>query len=342
MRVAVICDKWNHHSAHSGYDQLSQHLEAEQLAPGLICRLLHKVPKTIGPAFPDIWEQWRIPYHSARELDVFFRSLFRRPRIYHFLYGENTVRILPHIKRPGARIVCTFHQPQEMLEKAEKLHRTVAKLDGIIVLARHQIPFYEKFAPSEKIFFVPHGIDTRHFSPATGRRDPRCLLFVGNWLRDFKTLVGIARQLARLRPEIMLDVVSLKDNLHHFDGLPNIRFHAGISENDLIALYRNAALLVMPLLGATANNALLEAMAAGLPIVTNDVGGVRDYVDNECACILPSLSAPAFTEKILALLKDERKRNEMSAAARARAMQYDWTEIARQMHAVYHAILQNE
>lgn len=81
MRVSVVCDKWNHHSAHSGYDQLCRHLGADQLAPGILYRILHKVPKSVGHAFPDIWEQWRVPYHSARELDVFLRSLWRsRPR----------------------------------------------------------------------------------------------------------------------------------------------------------------------------------------------------------------------------------------------------------------------
>lgn len=58
--------------------------------------------------------------------------------------------------------------------------------------------------------------------------------------------------------------------------------------------------------------------------------------------ILPCLNALAFTEKILALLKDEKNRNEMSNAARERAMKYDWTEIARRMDAVYHTILQND
>ena len=341
MRVSVICDKWEHHAAHSGYDQLCRYVQADRLRKGVVYGILRRFPRRLNRKFPDIWENWRVPYHSARELETFVRSLFRRRDIYHFLYGENTVRLLPYIKRRSSKIVCTFHQPEEILKKGGQFHRTISKLDGIVVLARNQVPYYAKFAGPEKVFFVPHGIDTRRFTPGRGRRDARRLLFVGNWLRDFDTLASIMRELAAVRPEIVMDTVTLKKNFQFFDGLSNVRCHAGINEEALIGMYGEAALLVLPLINATANNALLEAIACGLPIVTNDVGGVRDYVNDKCACILPASSAPAFTEKILALLNNEKKRAEMSAAARERAMQYDWSEIARQMQAVYDTVLKN-
>ena len=338
MRVGLICDRWEHHSRHSGYEQLCRHLDADELPPGPFHKFLHRFPKNFGHAFPDIWEPWRIPYHSARELDVFMRSIWNGRRIYHFLYGENTVRILPYIKRRCCRIVCTFHQPEEMLEGAEQFHRTVSKLDGIVVLAGHQIPFYARYAEREKIFFVPYGVDTGNFSPGTEDGNPRRCLFVGNWLRCFETMVGIARRLRDARPHVGIDVVTLEKNFRYFENMPNVRCMAGISEDALVRLYRRSALLVMPLLAATANNALLEAMACGLPIVTNDTGGVRDYVDDSCSSILPERDAPAFTEEILRLLDDADKRASMAIAARKRALEYDWGKIALMMQQVYDKI----
>ena len=338
MRVGIVCDKWEHHSAHGGYHQVCRRLDADELRPGPLYGFLRRFPKTFGGSFPDIWERWSVPYHSARELDVFLRSMWGGSRIYHFLYGENTVRILPYIKRRACRVVCTFHQPEEMLEHAEQFRRTISKLDGIVVLARHQIPFYARHADRGKIFFVPHGIDTKRFSPGTERRDPRRCLFVGNWLRCFETMAGLARRLGEARPDVRIDVVTLEKNFAHFKEMPNVRCLAGINEAELLRLYRRSALLVMPLLDSTANNALLEAMSCGLPIVTNDVGGVRDYADDSCAAILPKCDAAEFADEVLNLLDDPERRGAMSRAARARAMRYDWSEIARQLHRVYDKI----
>jgi len=113
---------------------------------------------------------------------------------------------------------------------------------------------------------------------------------------------------------------------------------SGVSEEQLRDLYRNAALLLMPLEDAVANNAIMEAMACGLPIVTNDTGGIRDYVDTEFALLRAKGDSSAMAEATLSLCADTPRRARMREAARAQALKFDWKIIADHIAQVYERV----
>jgi glycosyltransferase involved in cell wall biosynthesis len=86
----------------------------------------------------------------------------------------------------------------------------------------------------------------------------------------------------------------------------------------------------MDIMCLTSNNegtpvSLIEAQAANIPVVSTDVGGVRDIVsDGETGFIVPPNSAEKFTEKLLLLIEDEKKRQIMS--------QNGWTFVEHKFH----------
>jgi len=55
------------------------------------------------------------------------------------------------------------------------------------------------------------------------------------------------------------------------------RWHGQVDDPTLLRLYQQASRHLTPFRDFAANNALVESLACGLPIVTNDRGGVRDY-----------------------------------------------------------------
>jgi glycosyltransferase involved in cell wall biosynthesis len=82
--------------------------------------------------------------------------------------------------------------------------------------------------------------------------------------------------------------------------------------------------------------ALLEALAAGKPIVTTDVRGNRDLVeDGVNGYVVKVGNVPKTAEAFMKMLKDENKRIQMGETNRKKAKKYDLTNILVQMEKIY-------
>ena len=110
---------------------------------------------------------------------------------------------------------------------------------------------------------------------------------------------------------------------------------ADISDGDLLRSYQRAAVVVMPLKAAVANNALLEAAASGSAIVATDVGGVRDHLGPLCAELVPPSDPEAMSARVLDLLASPSRREQLGARARERALELNWDDIAERHLDVY-------
>ena len=112
---------------------------------------------------------------------------------------------------------------------------------------------------------------------------------------------------------------------------PNLVYKAGIPEGELLQLYQSASVLLMPLRDATANNAILEGMACGVPLVVSDVGSVRDYVHPGCGVLIPPQGARAMAEAVVDLLGNDSVRCAMSVKCREHALRFSWEESVRKL-----------
>jgi glycosyltransferase involved in cell wall biosynthesis len=125
-----------------------------------------------------------------------------------------------------------------------------------------------------------------------------------------------------------------------FRGLDGVSVATGVSDEALRDAYRRASVLVLPLLDSTSNNALVESMACGLPVVSNDVGGTRDYCDSSHSILVPSGDVDGFCKAIVRLAADQGVRRRMSARARRRAAaEFDWKVVAAEVRRVYRQVL---
>jgi glycosyltransferase involved in cell wall biosynthesis len=350
VRLNVAYTHLSHHAAHSGYDQVVPYL-VDRLP---VARLEADVPRHIP------WRAWRWADRrwSSEWYDVWSlsleasaaRRLLTRPNeIVHLLYGEDTYRHLGRlpacVRRRGARVICTYHQPPEQLEGLLPSARGLTRMDAVVALAEPQAQFLAERIGADRVFVVPHGVDTTYFRPANGStasgatagHDPTCL-FVGSWLRDFETLEKVVRLVAAREPGIRFRIVTSAEQVTLLDGLPNVERTERVSDEELLRIYQSADLFLLPLVACTANNSLLEAMACGLPLVASDVGGVREYVDDSCAVLVPASDPEAMADSVISLCSDDRRRAEMSSASRARALELDWSRVADRLIDVYEAV----
>jgi glycosyltransferase involved in cell wall biosynthesis len=162
---------------------------------------------------------------------------------------------------------------------------------------------------------------------------------VGEHRRDFDSLLEVAARCSELDPELGLEVISTPEHAAALSSLPNVTARSGVSDEELVRSYRSANVLLLPLLSATANNALLEGMSCGLPVIATDVGGVREYVDEHCAILVEPGDSQGMVRAVLDLIGDRSRRELMGLAGRRRALRFDWARVAERQLDVYREAL---
>jgi glycosyltransferase involved in cell wall biosynthesis len=307
-----------------------------------VFRLAKWVPEKwlyrVRPFHPNWYDRSALALEARAVLDL----LTRTSTVLHFLYGEHSFRWsgrANHLAGHRGRVVATYHQVPSFFDARRKQFAHLRDLDAVILVASNQRAFFEDFLEPGRIFVVPHGVDTQFFHPGPERCESkqvfRCLI-VGNNYRDSLLLSQVIDNLNQLDPgKIEFVIVGSPDSAS--DGpAGNVRHLSGISDEELRRTYQSADVLLLPLDDATACNALLEGMAAGLPIVATDVGGVRDYIGADCAVLVPRGDAFAMSDAVVDLLGDPERRARLGSAARRRAQtEFDWERIAEQVQHVY-------
>ena len=339
----VISNKIGHHSEHSGYNRLIDYLDpsTKQI---MVDEAGYSTLMIYGLMRGSFGKAWYSPRSLKAEASILKNCLHSGKALYHFMYGEDDFRYAGWGKRINRkmRIVSTYHQPPAIFETVVHNTKHVKSLDAIIALGSNQVPYFKDLLGTEHIFLVPHGIDTDFFRPATkftGPKNRRTCLFVGQWLRDFQCLRNMIRIIADKDKNIFFKIITPESSRKELDDLDTIKIESNVSEGSLLTSYQNADIMVLPLTDCTANNSILEAMASGLPLVTTDTGGIRDYVNDTCAFLTPKGDAETMASKVMLLAEDEALRLQMSVAAREKAIrEFTWKIVADKISEVYRII----
>jgi glycosyltransferase involved in cell wall biosynthesis len=351
LRVNLVYNRIPHHAGPSGYDQVARHLERYATVT-TIDGVGYEVLPSVWEWVAEHWRspiqavsglEWYDPYAASLEATAAARLLRSRDETFHFLYGENSYRFVevlaPVARRRGHKLLATYHQPPDLFERVVRSRRHLRALDGVVALCETQAEYLRSVVGPDKVFTVRHGVDVEAFHPADPRDvDRGVCLCVGRWLRDFEMLRSVAERVAEIAPDVRFVVIGREDDVSWLDELPNVETRSDVSDGELLAAYRTAGMLILPLTDCTANNALLEGMASGLPVIATAVGGIGDYVDERCGVLVGAGNADAMAHAVAALARDARRRDALAHGSRERAQTFAWESIAAELAGVYGAV----
>jgi glycosyltransferase involved in cell wall biosynthesis len=252
--------------------------------------------------------------------------------------------------KSGARIAVTCHQPisymKELSRKPEArgFFEGLKAADLVILMSDGELDEYKEFLPNAEIRCIRHGIDTDFFKPGSSgeaKSSTFNILTVGTWLRDYELWARVVNALSADRDDVKFSIVAkshiMKKAQEACDSNVSVTCHSGVSDEDLVRVYQEADLLFLPLKDAWANNALLEAMATGTPVICSDLPATREYLGPDG---IYAESQDDFTGSISRLLDDSKGRFRIGDALRQRACcEFDWRAIADQHMTAYKSIL---
>jgi hypothetical protein len=215
----------------------------------------------------------------------------------------------------------------------ERARREALEADFILAPSSYvEATLIEIGVRPERILVLPYGVRTDRFSPARAearKEGPFRILYVGqiSQRKGLAYLLEAARRLGRTDIELLLvgSVVGSGAGLRRHEGL--FRHLASRPHSELPEIYRSADLFVYPSLHEGSAQAIMEAMASGLPaIVTPNAGSVvREGIEGH---LVPIRDVDGLAERILGLTRDRDRLRAMGAAARRRAEEHDWDHYA--------------
>jgi len=239
----------------------------------------------------------------------------------HDVYFQSIARRLPHMKSPIERLEARW----EYLRALRAELKLLPQADRIQVCSADNARYLESFLPELKGRIddgYRAGIDTSQYSFRAEGREPFTLLFLGSFrhvpnveaLEWF--LKDVFPRIREAEPRARLKIVGAEapplHSLHDAKGVDMVGFVEDVREP--LARY---AVFVCPILaGSGVRVKLLEAFAAGIPVVSTRVGaeGLADQDGEICAL---ADDAAAFAEHTVRLLQDPAGAAALAGRARA-------------------------
>jgi phosphatidylinositol alpha-mannosyltransferase len=259
-------------------------------------------------------------------------------------------------------LVATFHA-------ASTRSRFLAMFDSVVQAVLERLSGRIAVSPAARKMIVehlggdavviPNGVSVAHYAdaaPLPGYPRPieqgGTIGFIGRYNEPRKgmaVLLAALRELVRLRPGMRLVVAGRGEQADFLADLPpelagSVTMLGLISEADKASLLRSVDVYVAPNTGGESFGIiLLEAMAAGTPIVASDLQAFRQVLvaddrrgDSATAGLLfGNRDVPGLTAALDRVLSDAELRHRLSAAGAELVKPYDWSVVAAQILRVY-------
>jgi len=207
-----------------------------------------------------------------------------------------------------------------------------------------------RFMPSASIDVIHNGVELDRFSPpaARGISEPLKLLTVGRLsaTKRIEMLIDTVELLHKSGHKVQFTIVGggeLLDDMSRLVREKNlseiIQITDRIENEKMPEIYRRHDIFVSATMQEGMSNAMLEAAASGLPIITTRCEGLEELIKDN-GIIVEQPAAQNIAEAIKQLAADRSCHENMSLAALKNAGQFDWPSVANEYFNCYKKIIE--
>lgn len=222
---------------------------------------------------------------------------------------------------------------------------SLANADKVIAISIESANNVKNLVPYKDAEVIYEGIDTEKFSPKNEQADTNIVLSTGlitklNILRKgFETLIRCIPYVTREFNNVKFVIVGKKK-----DGYPILQalveelnisdyvdFTGYIPDEELLHLYHQCALFVLPSIHEGFPTVISEALACGKPVVGTKLSAIPEVVSEECGILIDDpFSYEELSKAIVLLLKDSELREKLGERGREIIVQHFSKEIRKQ------------
>jgi phosphatidylinositol alpha-mannosyltransferase len=270
---------------------------------------------------------------------------------------EPFVPLLPFqfLRRSKVTTVATFHAAKDEGRRWYDYFRPAISIwwnniQGKIAVSPAALRLVSRYFPDD-YEIIPNGVNYDRFAapvpPFAEYKDGKLnILFLGR-LEKRKGLPYLLQAYAQVKarmPDTRLLIVGpdggMRQGCEGFvrrEELKDVVFTGYVSEEDLPRYYKTADVFCAPNTGNESFGIiLLEAMAAGTPVVASDIEGFAYVVGHQAEGLLvPRCDTGALADALFQLLSEPDRRQEMGHNGQNKAQSFDWSRISQQVLSFY-------
>jgi len=202
--------------------------------------------------------------------------------------------------------------------------------------------------PKQEISVIYNGIDINRFQPNEEDKPKNEFIIMPGASRitqrkGLKYLIQAFQKVASRHPRLRLEIMGEGDEKNNLEKQvkeanlsDKISFLGRIPQEKVAKYYQRASLFVLPSLNEGMSNAMLEALASGLPLIATDTGGSKELItEKENGFIVKMKSAEDIAAKIELLFNDPELRKKMAENSRQKALKMSWQKVAESYYNLY-------
>jgi len=258
--------------------------------------------------------------------------------MYYNMYNKINTFAITSLR--GGEIKNFFRRGGTIQEVIDRLclKKALEKSSAITSLSSWQIQnLPEKY--KKKTVVIPNGVDSKVFKPLKNiKQRKNIILFTGRFIdiKGIREILVVAKQL----PQYEFWFVGQGPLSDEIKG-KNVKNLGFKSTEELVKLYNQATICILPSHREAFGNVGLEAMSCGKGVIVTPLG-FSEYVENgKDGIIIPSKNEKALKEAILKLMKNKKLRKKLGENARKKALRYSWDKVAKKYLKVFKEVIKN-